>query len=545
MAKKKGKKTVSDFLAKYMSKITWLIMVGLGLYFYYIFRTFDMFPNEWGMYLLGGIVGVSLILGLICFLPKVHKSGKILTMVLNVLLCIVLAIASWYLPHVRGQIEKAFAEVPLEGEAEINFYVLKDEYKVVNTEENQDVVDETSDEVVSDDETGSDETDEIVEDDGEKTIADYADGTFIIQESVDLVNQDYAMLVCNRELLSDGVATTTVASIFDAVDALYAGTGDVMVLNTSYIPMIEDITGYEDFLDRVDVVYTVYKKLQISSEATSVDVTSKPFNVLIVGNDKYGDDVRTTGRTDVNIIASVNPETKQVSFVTVPRDSYMPNACLYNNNDKLTHAGVYGIKCTEETLENYFDIEINYYVVINFSSLIKIVDAIGGVDIYNPYAFKAQRVKTYTGTFEEGDIHLDGNMALAYVRTRYGLEDGDFARGQHQTIVIKAMIEKLTQPAIITKVDKLLTSLDGTFKTNISMDEIYALAQMQLDDMAVWNINLYSLTGTAGMDYCAALGTANKYSVVYLKNNQVKYVKDVMSQVANGDILEQGTLPSK
>lgn len=523
MSKKKQSNKKSNFVAKYLSKITLFMFIGLGLYFYFIFRSFPMFPNVWGLWLLGGLSVVTLLLGLLCFLPKVSNLGKVLTTVLNVLLCIVLAIASWYLPHVRANIEKAFAEVPLEGEAEINFYVLKDEYKVQENVEGENV-------------------EELPAEKEERTFEDYKDSTFIIQESVDLVNQDYAMLVANRELLSEGVKTTAVASIFDAVDALYAGEGDVMVLNTSYIPMIEDITGYENFLEKVDVVYTVYKKLQLSSEASSVDVVNKPFNVMIVGNDAYGQ-VYTAGRTDVNMIASVNPQTKQVSFITIPRDSHVPNACLYDNKDKLTHAGIYGIKCTEETLENYFDIDINYYMVINFSSLIKIVDAIGGVDIYNPYEFKTNRVKTFKGTFPKGDIHLDGNKALAYVRERYNLPNGDFDRAAHQTIVIKAMLEKMTEPAIITKVDKILQSLNDTFKTNVSMDEIYALAQMQLDDMAVWNIVTYAMNGVTGMDYCAAMGTSRKYSVVYLKNNQVKFVKNVIKQIHSGEEVTQEKMP--
>ncbi|MDD6467691.1 MAG: LCP family protein [Erysipelotrichaceae bacterium] len=506
MTKKKENSKTTKFIAKYGSKISLLLFIAIGLYFYFVFRSFPMFPNVWGLWLLGGILSVAFIMGLICFLPKVSDIGKVLASVLNVLLCIVLAIASWYLPHIRSNIEKAFAEVPLEGEAEINFYVLKDENQT------------------------------------EKSLADYKDATFIIQDSVDLVNQDYAMLVCKRELLADEIQTTAVESIFDAVDALYAGEGEVMVLNTSYIPMIEDITGYEDFSEKVDIVYTVYKKLQLSAEADSVDVVNKPFNVMIVGNDAYGE-VYTAGRTDVNMIASVNPQTKQVSFITVPRDAHVPNACLYDNLDKLTHAGIYGIKCTEETLENYLGIDINYYVVINFSSLIKIVDAIGGIDIYNPYEFKTTNLKIYSGTFPKGDLHLTGNMALAYVRERYSLPNGDFDRGAHQAIVIKAMLNKMTEPAIITKVDKILESLNGTFKTNISMEEIYALAQMQLNDMALWNIVTYSLSGSTGMDYCAAMGTSRTYSVVYLKNSQVKFVKDVIKQVHNGEILTQGTLP--
>ena len=164
-----------------------------------------------------------------------------------------------------------------------------------------------------------------------------AAAALIRSHATHLTAEDTKNLILNNvdvvPALEDYCVTGGRLAIDKAVDALYAQSGDVMVLNTSYIPMIEDITGYEDFLDRVEVVYTVYKKLQLSNEADKVDVTTKPFNILMIGNDKWGDDVLTTGRTDVNMIASVNPVTKQISFISIPRDAYVPNACLYNNYD--------------------------------------------------------------------------------------------------------------------------------------------------------------------------------------------------------------------
>ena len=528
------RKNKPNFFTKYISKLVYLVLVGLSVYFYQIFKTFDMFPAEWGQYLIYGLVGIAFFMGLLVFLPMLANSTKILATILNVLLCICIGLASWYLPHVRSKIEIAFTDIPTEGEAEINFYVLKDEYKIVDPEQTGD-----NNTVVDTDTT----TDESVE----KTLADYKDGIFLVQETVDLENQEYAMLVANRELENYGVQEVKTQDIFVAVDELYAGNGDVMVLNSSYIEMIEDITGYEDFSERVDIIYTVYKKLQIvSSEATQVDVTSKPFNILILGNDKWSSEVNIWGRKDVNIIASINPETKQVSFISIPRDSYIPNACYYDMEDKLTHTGIYGngVNCTEESIENYFGIEINYYVVLNFASFVNIINALGGLDIYNPYEFTTNnKAHPYKGTFAEGWIHMDGQMALTYVRERKVLENGDVGRGEHQAIVLKALVEQLTQPAMITKIDKLLEAIAGTFKTNITMDEIYALAQMQLDDMAMWNIVLYSLGGKGAYDYCPAMGMTNKYYVSYPKKNQVNFAKDVIQQVLNGETIEQGELP--
>ena len=547
MKKKKTKVRKSPskttlIIAKYFSIVSLLLLIGMGLYFYNIFGSFPMFPKTWSQYLLYGLIGVWGFLGIFCIFPKFHHTTKMFVMIVNIQLAICIAFASWYLPHIRAQIEKTFAEVPLEGEAEINFYVLKDEFKP-NAEGDAPVIDnngvegdEDAHAEVDNDETGETEVEKVFD------IKDYADATFVIQVGADLENQEYALLVLKRELKVDDVKTILVESIFDAVDVLNSGEGDVMVMNATYIPMVEDITGYEEFSSTVDVAYTVYKKLQISNEANSVDVTTKPFNILIVGNDAYGE-VYTTGRTDVNMIATVNPVTKQVSFVTIPRDGYVPNARL-NANDKLTHAGVYGVGNTEESIERYLGIEINYYVVINFSSLTKIVDAMGGIDIYNPYTFSTSSFYgAWRGTFEEGNIHLDGQQALTYCRERKNLPNGDFGRGEHQTIVIKAMVEKLTEPSIITKIDQLLMALEGTFKTNLSIEEIHALAQMQLDDMAMWNIVNYAMSGSTGYDYCASMGYSRTYSVVYIYEKHLTFVKNVIRQITDGYEVTQEAMP--
>ena len=175
--------------------------------------------------------------------------------------------------------------------------------------------------------------------------------------------------------------------------------------------------------------------------------------------------------------------------------------------------------------------------------MVKIVDALEGIDIYNPYTFTTSSTNSFQGTFEKGNLHLDGNQALAYVRERKALDNGDIGRGEHQNIVIQSMIDKLTEPMIITRIDKLLSSMEGTFKTNIIMDEIYALAQMQLDDMAMWNIITYSLGGTSGYETVASLDENNTYSVVYLDDEQIQFVQDVVQQVYNGELIEQDNLP--
>ena len=515
--------------------LTWLALVGCSIYFYYVFQTFEMFPGKWRIYLMLALGAIGLLTALLAFLPKVMSTGKILTGVLNVLLCCALVFASWYLPSVRSKIEILFEEVPTEGELEINFYVLTDTYKKANNIGQETTTEEgTEGETTTEESTTESETTE----EADANIADYKDKIFIVQKTMDRDNQDYALLVLKRELMVDDVQLLEVESLWEAADALRSGQGDVLVMNSTYIPILEDVTGYEDFSSDVKIAYTVKKKLIVSSDPGAYDMTTQPFSILIAGNDSW-DEVYTTGRTDVDMVATVNPTTKQVSFVSFPRDSYMPNPAVSNMNDKLTHMGIYGIQNTVDALSNYTGVSIGYYIVINFNSLVAIVNAIGGIDVDNPYAFTCDSIDTWRGDIPAGTVHLDGAMALAYVRERHDLANGDFDRIMHQTLVIKAMLNKMTTPAIITQIDSLLTAMQGLFKTNVSLDSIYALCQMQLDDMAVWNIVTYSLSGSTGSNTCAAMGTKTKLSVVYLDEDQVTQATNVMNQIINGEIVTQ------
>ena len=520
--------------------LTWLALVGCSIYFYYVFQTFEMFPGKWRIYLMLALGALALLTALLVFIPKVMSTGKILTGVLNILLCCALVFASWYLPSVRTKIEILFEKVPTEGELEINFYVLTDAYKKANNIGQEETAEGTTTEGETTTEgntTESESTEETV-----VNIADYKDKTFIVQKTMDRDNQDYALLVLKRELMVDEVKLLEVESLWEAADALRSGQGDVLVMNSTYIPILEDVTGYESFSEDVKIAYTVKKKLVVSTDPGAYDMTTQPFSILIAGNDSW-EEVYTTGRTDVDMVATVNPTTKQVSFVSFPRDSYMPNPAVANMNDKLTHMGIYGIQNTVDALANYTDIPIGYYVVINFNSLVAIVNAIGGIDVDNPYAFTCDSIDTWRGDIPAGVVHLDGAMALAYVRERHDLQNGDFDRIMHQTLVIKAMLNKMTTPAIITQIDSLLTAMQGLFKTNVSLESIYALCQMQLDDMAVWNIVTYSLSGSTGSNTCAAMGTKTKLSVVYLEENQVEFATSVMNQIINGEIVTQQEMP--
>ncbi|HPW54026.1 MAG TPA: LCP family protein, partial [Erysipelotrichaceae bacterium] len=218
----------------------------------------------------------------------------------------------------------------------------------------------------------------------------------------------------------------------------------------------------------------------------------------------------------------------------------------------LTHATTLsdGINSWINTLNEVLYIDINYYLRVNFASLIDIVNTIGGIDVDNPYYFETNSV-VYNGgeqdfreehrDFEKGIIHLNGEEALAYCRERYyvtedGYMIGDLGRNEHQAIVLKAIINKMSSVSIITKIGKLLDALDGKFTSNIESKDIYALAQMQLDDMADWRVVSYAVTGYG--DYLVSYVMGDELSMVVLNDSQLHQAKQYIFQILNNQIVE-------
>ena len=211
----------------------------------------------------------------------------------------------------------------------------------------------------------------------------------------------------------------------------------------------------------------------------------EPFNVLISGIDVYGD-ISQTSRSDVNIIVTVNPKTKKVLLTSTPRDYFVPIPEVSGGvRDKLTHAGIYGVDASMRTLEELYGIDITYFVRVNFDTLIKLVDAMDGLDVYVEYPFDAYTDEYH---FDKGWHDMFGDQVLAFCRERYSYADGDNQRGRNQEQVLKALIEKLISPAILPHYAEILDSLDGFFQMNIPQEKIAELVNMQLTDNAHWDI---------------------------------------------------------
>lgn len=251
-----------------------------------------------------------------------------------------------------------------------------------------------------------------------------------------------------------------------------------------------------EFKDSVKTIYSLSIKTDVETILKEVDVTKETFAVYISGIDTYGE-IASVSRSDVNMVMIVNPKIRQMLLISIPRDYYVQLNGTKGAKDKLTHAGIYGIDMSIKTIEDLLELDINYYIKVNFTSVIDIVNAIGGLDVYSEYSFIS-----YSGyRFKKGLNSVNGKQALDFARTRKAFSDGDRQRGKNQQAVIEAIVRKVTDKSIITKYNSLLNAVNGKYQTNMSMKKVTSLIKMQLDDMSPWTVTSYSLTGKDSKDY--------------------------------------------
>lgn len=314
-------------------------------------------------------------------------------------------------------------------------------------------------------------------------------------------------------------------NVFDMVNGLLNKKIDVIFLSESYISIIND--GILYFSDSIRVLDTISikeeKEVLVQDKG---DVLDGSFNVYISGIDTYGE-ISTVSRSDVNIIASVNPSKSKILLTTVPRDMYVSLDGTSDLKDKLTHAGVYGIDMSIRTLENFLDTEIDYYIRVNFNSLINLVDYIGGIDVYSDYAFEAGGRYFKVGM----NYDLTGKEALAFSRNRYAFSDGDRQRGRNQQKVIAAIISNVTSSSDINTYLKLLSTLENSFQTNMSKTDINRLIDMQTKNNYSWNIESISVNGYDHSDYTYSYPWEKLYVMLVDENslNEAKNkIKDTL-----------------
>ncbi|MEE8807891.1 MAG: LCP family protein [Lactimicrobium sp.] len=505
MSKRKKKKRVLS------ARFVWLFVLISAAVFALIIFGLAFLPDDWKLMALIVIAAIVFLTGILSY--AFQKSRFIKT--IDVILIIALVAADVLVPHYESLVDNLFENV-IGNKTTVRLYVMNEDYRSAHPEYFSDSSVSTS-------------------------LSDYGSASFATCLSSDKSNQSYALQQVESQL--GNVDTVDCSSVTQEAEYLYTAQADVMVLSDAYVSMITDQDIYANFKNETTVIasYTIASSTASSTEKNAL--TEHSFTIFIGGNDQEGE-LYTEGRTDVDMILTVNPTTHQIAIVSMPRDSYIPNPAYGTNAyDKLTHLGLSGIQNTLDGLNSYMGLgdTLSHYVIVNFTTFRTIIDALDGVDVDNPFAFDSDQFGPHY-EFSEGTIHLDGEYALAYARERYHLPNGDFDRNMHQQLLMKAIIEKLTSASVVVHLESLLKSLDGQFLTDLSGDSIYAFAKMQLSENISWNIVNYHVLGETGSSPCASAG-GEYLSVVYPYDNQVEFVAQVIQDVINGSTVEQQDLP--
>ena len=340
-----------------------------------------------------------------------------------------------------------------------------------------------------------------------------------------------------KELSKDGIVMnqSEYDSLSAMLEAFYNGEVDSIIINESSRSQILDMESYADFDNNTRVVYQTSYKVENTDKANAVsDITSKPFNVLISGSDTRGG-FDENGRSDVIMVATVNPKTSTILLTSVPRDFYVTTACdaadgcMQGALDKITHTGIHGTNTTKRTVEQLLGIEINYTFKVGFDTVTDLVDALGGVDVYVEPGYA---VTTSTFSVHEGTNHLDGEHALAYARERYSYTEGDRQRTKNQQQVLMGIVNEATKPSVITKYASIMDAMANTFSTTMSNEEISDLIKYQINNNPKWKMEQYMVDGTGDTLMCAELGDAA--SVMVPDQSTVKMAKDKINAVLAG-----------
>lgn len=346
---------------------------------------------------------------------------------------------------------------------------------------------------------------------------------FGTQTAVDQENTQ-TMLDNINKALGREVKVEQYGTVQELANALLEGRVDAAVYNQALDGLITD--SIEDYSEQVRVLYQYGIETELEQETADVE---EPFNVYISGIDVDGP-ITTNSRSDVNIIMTVNPNTKKILLTTTPRDYYVQIPDISGEQrDKLTHAGIYGVDASMRTLEQLYGIDISYYARVNFSSLVKIVDTLGGVDVDSDFEFTAGGYQ-----FKQGMNHLDGKQALAFSRERYSFEDGDNQRGKDQEKVLTAILNKAMSPAILSNASALIADVSDSVQTNMTQEEMAKFIKMQLNDGASWTIESQAVSGNGDTQACYSSGDQPLY-VMWPDEAVVQSISAKMNEILSGN----------
>ncbi len=365
-----------------------------------------------------------------------------------------------------------------------------------------------------------------------QNIVDAADYTFAIDSTISEGNRSSVVSDIQKDT-GKAVEIIEMSSATELASALLNGEVQAVIYNDAFTSTI--VEQYSDYESQVRIIGNYTIKTESNIENIDVDVLGGAFLVFISGTDSEGT-VSLTGRSDVDIVVGVNTVTNQILMITIPRDYYVeiPGVTSEGTRDKLTHAGIYGMDELLSTVENLLGRNVNYYVRLNFSSLIEIVDAMGGVTIENEQEFISHGGYYYPA----GTINLDGEYTLHYVRERYAFEDGDFARGRHQIQVIQAMMDKLISANTLANYNALADAISNFAVTNMQSDDIKSLIRYQFNNTPEWHIVSYQLLGDVMYQPCQS-ANYQMLSVDMPYVEAIENAQKLLNQLFDGEVLSE------
>ncbi|MGN0380142.1 MAG: LCP family protein [Butyrivibrio sp.] len=482
-----------------------VVMLLIGLYFVRLLSRMDVFTTPIIMVCVAVIVAITAIFAV---LQRWTVSG-IITKIMAVILSAVMVVGSIYVSNTNKAIDKMSGVVTQIDN--VNVYVLSDSTY--------------------------------------QSIDDLKDAGYGVLSSLDRDDTDKAV-----KMISDSIGVSISTSEYtDAetlINALYNHTVEAVILNSAFIPILEGVTGFEDVESRIRSVWSADIETEVkTTEDKQNDVpeeTKNPYDeyqdYLYAGDDVFtiyisGIDVNgspmVNRNSDVNILMTINTTTRQILMINTPRDYYVPLSISNGVKDKLTHAGCYGVQVSVDTLKMLYGVDIKDYIKLNFTGFVKIIDLLGGVDVYSEYDFTSVHGYHY----DKGYNTLDGEQALWFARERHAFGSGDRQRGKNQMAVIQGIIKKFTSTDALLNYNEILNAVSDSMATSMSHDEITDLIKMQLSDMRGWDIVTYSVDGTGDNLPCYSLSSPNY--VMIPTQSTVDKAKEYLRDIYAGQRIEQ------
>lgn len=320
---------------------------------------------------------------------------------------------------------------------------------------------------------------------------------------------------------------STTKNIEQLKDKLYTKKVESILISDLIKEDLED--KYEDFSSKTRILQTIDITKEVEDITKKVSIKNTAFNVLISGMDSYGNINKTT-RNDVNMVVTINPNTNKMLLTSIPRDYYVQLHGKKGYKDKLTHAGIYGINTAVQTIEDLFNIDINYYVKVNFTTVVDLVDKIGPIEIYSDKDLNLDGCK-----YVVGNNAVNGKCALRFARERHSYLEGDNHRVKNQQEVIKGIFNKLkSSPNILADYNSVLEVMNGKFATNIEMSELTSFIKYEVEDIGKYEIISTQVDGTGSMEYTYSYPHQKLY-VMFPNEQSVSNAKEGIEKILNGE----------